>query len=126
MQIVRDVLDKQVLDRDSKKVGRVDGLILCLRDGAPPVVDSLELGWVTIAMRIHPKVGRLAEAIHRRLKVRRVARYHIPWTQVLDVDAHRVKVDVEVDKTPAADWEHWLRKHIVEKMPGSDPSRDEK
>jgi hypothetical protein len=126
MHIVREVLDKQIVDRDEKKMGRVDGILIRVRDGAPPVVESLELGWVTIAARIHPAIAALVAAAHRRFSVRRRARYHVPWTRVRDVNAHRVQVDVAVDETPAADWEHWLRKHVVEKLPGSDPEQEEK
>src|SRR3954466_5407599 len=98
MHLVREVLDKKIVDRDEKKMGRVDGILLRVRDGAPPVVESLELGWVTVAARIHPVVATLVAAAHRRFSVRRSARYHVSWTRVSDVNAHRVKVDVAVDE----------------------------
>jgi len=38
MDLVRDCLDKQLEDRDHRRMGRVDGLILECEDGQPPLV----------------------------------------------------------------------------------------
>src|SRR5690242_3753919 len=58
MDIVREVLDKQVLDRHQRKMGRVDGIILEIRDGAPPRLLALEVGGITLARRLHPRLGK--------------------------------------------------------------------
>ena len=44
MDLIRDVLDKQVCDREGRKMGKVDGIILEERPGAPLRVSFLELG----------------------------------------------------------------------------------
>jgi hypothetical protein len=36
LPLVRDVLDKQVLDPDKCKIGKVDGILLQLRANRPP------------------------------------------------------------------------------------------
>ena len=36
MHLVRDLLDKRVVDRDGVPVGRVDGLLMEVREGEPP------------------------------------------------------------------------------------------
>jgi hypothetical protein len=30
-----------------------------------------------------------------------------------------VKVDLEAERTPALAWEHWIRRHIIGRIPGS-------
>jgi hypothetical protein len=119
MHLIRDILDKQIVDRDEHKMGRVDGIVARLRAGEPPVIESVELGWITVAKRLHPRIGQWVEAAHDRFSVRRTKRYHVKWEQVTDLTVHHVQVDLCVDETPAADWEHWLREHIIEKIPGS-------
>jgi sporulation protein YlmC with PRC-barrel domain len=116
--LARDVLDKQVVDREGIKMGRVDGLVLEVRDGEPPRVEAVDMGFVVLARRIHPRVERWLERLRRALSVRRTARYRVPWSQVIEVNQHHVKLDVEAQATPAFDWERWLRNHVVAKVPG--------
>jgi hypothetical protein len=124
MDVFRDLLDKQIEDRDDERMGRVDALVCELRPNGPPVITDLEVGGVAVARRIHPRLEHWAEQLHKKLGVRRSARYHIPWREVLDIDIHRVKVDVCADDTPAMDWERWLRRHVVGRIPGAS-SEDE-
>ena len=67
LPLVRDVLDKQVLDPDDCKVGKVDGIVLALRAHRPPRVMAMELGQATAWRRIAPPSRRL-----RRLAAREV------------------------------------------------------
>jgi hypothetical protein len=119
MHLFRDLLDKQLVDRDEGELGRVDGIVVELHDGQPPRLVRFELGFVPLARRIGPRLERVAEWIHGRLHVRRSARYGVSWDQVLDVNIHTVKVDVTADETPAYDWERWLRQRVVTKIPGA-------
>ena len=117
LDLARDVLDKQLVDREETRMGRVDGLVLELRDGQPPRVDTLDMGFVVLARRIHPRVEGWLERLRRRFSVRKTARYRVPWAKVLDVKPHRIQLDVAALETPAFDWEKWLRDHIVAKLP---------
>jgi hypothetical protein len=119
VHLVRDVLDQQILDRDDVEVGRVDGIVVELRPNAPPRVVSLQVGFVPLARRIAHGLERFAEAVHKRLGVRRSARYGIPWTSVREVKPHGITTDLCADDTVAYDWERWLRTNIVERMPGA-------
>jgi hypothetical protein len=116
LELVRDVLDKELIDCEETNMGRVDGVVLDVGDG-PPRVDRFELGFVVLARRVHPRVEQLAMRL-RRWSVRKSARYGIPWEKVLDVTPDHIQVDLQALKTPAFDWERWMRKHIVEKLPG--------
>jgi hypothetical protein len=119
VHLIRDVLDQQILDRDDVEIGRVDGILVELRPNAPPRVVSLEVGFVPLARRISRRLERFAEAMHKRLGVRRSARYGIPWSSVLDVKPTGVETDLCADDTVAYDWERWLRANVVARMPGA-------
>ena len=119
LDLARDVLDKQVVDRDETQMGRVDGLVLELRGDQPPRVRYLEMGFVVLARRIHPRCEAWLERLRRRFSIRRTARYRVEWTQVKEVEPHHLRIEVEALATPAFDWERWLRNHVVAKLPGS-------
>lgn len=102
--LIRDVLDKQLVDLQKKEMGRVDGIVLELRDGEPPRVDHFEVGLAVLAERVHLRSAS--------------ARLRFPWTDVREVTQHHIVLDVDAEKTPTFEWEHWLRKHIVSKLPG--------
>ena len=127
VHVVRDILDKQLLDRDECQLGRVDGIVVELTDGQPPRIERIELGFVVLARRISRGFERFAERWHKRLDVRRSARYQIPWSSVLEVKMHHLKVDVTAEDSVAFDWERWVRRHIMDHIPGgSAESAEEK
>jgi len=115
MELVRDILDKQLRGRDDEKLGKVDGIVLELRDGKPPRVAFLELGSATFARRIGRRFERWAVALNRRFHMRR-ARYRIDFGRVRDYDLD-VKVDVDAKPSPAWAWERWMRDHIIKRLP---------
>jgi len=119
LEIIRDLLDKQLVDREETKMGRADGIVLALDGDGPPRIDRLELGFVVLARRMHPKVEKWFEALRRRWSVRKSARQMVPWSKVLDITPKHIQLDVNALETPAFDWERWLRDHIVTKIPGA-------
>jgi hypothetical protein len=124
LELTRDVLDQEVVDRSGTNMGRVDGLVMLVGDGGPPRIDRMELGFVVLARRVHPRLEKIVEAL-RKWSVRKEARYGIPWSHVEAITENAIKVNLDAEDTPAFAWERWLREHIVEKIPGSgkeDPS----
>jgi hypothetical protein len=118
IDLIGEVLDKQLVDRDGKQMGRVDGLVLEWRGSEPPRVRAIDSGFVVLARRLHPRLDRWLRALRRRFPVRRAARYRVGWENVLDVTRHHVQLDVEAEQTHAFDWERWLRRRVVAKVPG--------
>lgn len=118
VDLVRDVQDRQLLDEEDQELGRADGVVLDIVEGEPPRVHKLELGFVVLASRLHPKLEHLVMALHKRWSIRRSARFGIPWTAVDEVTIHHIKVKLRAEDTPAFDWEKWLRKHVVNRLPG--------
>ena len=119
LDLIRDLLDKQLVDSDETKMGRVDGIVLAIGDG-PPRVDHLELGFAVLARRMHPRIEQWLQVL-RRWSPRRSARQMVPWAAVQEINVHEVRLDLKAIDTPAFDWERWLRKNIVSKIPGSEP-----
>ena len=117
LELARDVLDTQVVDRDEAKMGRVDGLVLELREGRPPRIDHIEMGAVVLARRLSPRLERWVDGWRRRFGVRKVARYQASWSDVLELTSYHLKLDVAALDTPTFDWERWLRDHVIEHIP---------
>jgi len=117
MDLIRDCLDKQIDDRFKRRMGRVDGIVLEVEPGRPPRVAYVELGVKTLLNRLS---SRLGNAYGRSLDRRHIesAPYRIPWGK-LHVGLNEVRADVEAEKTPALEWELWLRKKVIGRIPGA-------
>src|SRR5262245_37464081 len=119
MKLARDIIDKQLVDRNQTKIGKVDGLVLTLEAGKQPVVSALEIGSITLARRI----GTRAERFVRRLKRRWGSRhsqepYRVAWRQVKDIGVD-IELALDVRETPLFDWQAWLKAKVIKRIPGS-------
>ena len=117
MDLVRDLLDKAVVDRSGRKMGRVDGIVLEHRSDGPPRVTALLIGPSVLGHRLHPAIGRWVEALEHAFNVDEGRPVHIPYSKVLKTQRD-VKVDVAVGETAAATIEHALREWVG-RLPGS-------
>jgi hypothetical protein len=115
MQLVRDVLDEQILDLENQKVGKVDGIVIALRKGRPPRVIALELGTTTLARRLHPRLARWVAAFERRFghEPIRIRFEHVVKTGI------NVTIDIDARRTGALRREDWLRERVVGRIPGA-------
>ncbi|WFP62199.1 MULTISPECIES: hypothetical protein [unclassified Mesorhizobium] len=119
MQLLRDILDKQVVDREQVKVGKVDGLVAELRQGKPPRVIAVELGSIALARRLGTRLGRWTARLAAKLSGKRQARPHrIAWNKVRDIGVD-IEFDIDVRRTKILAWQHWLRDHAVGRIPGA-------
>jgi hypothetical protein len=107
LDLVRDVLDKKVVDRYGREMGRVDGIVVAA-GGAAPRVAAIEIGSSTLARRVARFLGRWAAGLERALGIDAGRPMRIPFGAVLDIADH-VRVDVAVGDTPGAVVEHALR-----------------
>ena len=117
MELVRDCLDKQVDDREKRRMGRVDGIILVLEPDRPPRVAYIELGVTTLMNRVSSRVGRVVARWMRKWNIDPDP-FRIPWGK-LKIGLNQVVADVEAEKTPALEWELWLRKKVIGRIPGA-------
>jgi sporulation protein YlmC with PRC-barrel domain len=118
MDLVRDCLDKQLVDRNGHNMGRVDAIILELEEGKQPVVAYIEVGAVSQSERLHRGFGRIIKSISKRCGVAQQDPFRIPWTKLVSAGIE-VIAGVDAEKTPALAWELWLRKKIVSRIPGA-------
>jgi hypothetical protein len=115
MDLVRDCLDEHLIDRNKRPMGRVDGIVLELEPGRQPRVAYIELGSITLADRLNARLSLFMSGMRKR---KSSDRYRIPWRK-LRIGLNEVTADVEAEKTPALEWELWLRKKIIGRIPGA-------
>jgi sporulation protein YlmC with PRC-barrel domain len=117
VDVVRDVLDKAVVDRNGREMGRVDGIVVAVRDGAPPRLDAILIGPVALGERLHPGVGRLVGAVERRLGLDPDRPVRVEFRDIETVE-RKVRVRLTVGETAAEAVEQRLR-GWVGRLPGS-------
>ena len=117
MNLVHDVLDKQVIDRNRRNVGRVDGVTLELRDdGRPPRVASVVLGGEVTMRRLGRLPARLAAWLRGVLAPAVAGPTTVPWESVTEI-GKEIQIDAEAEATPALALELWLRDNVVCRVP---------
>src|SRR3954451_14551797 len=112
MDLVRDVLDKKVVDRNGREMGRVDSIILRVDAAEPPSVLALELGPSVLAARVRPLFGRWVAALEYAFGVNEGRPFRIPSRKILDVHDH-VMIEMAFGETPAATIEQRLRRWVA-------------
>ena len=117
MDLVHDLLDKRVVDRNGRELGRVDSIVVEIRDDAPPRVTALEIGPAVLAYRIAPLLGRIVSGIEHACGVDEGRPLRIPVGKIMSVTDH-VKVDVAAGQTSALAVEQIVRRW-VSRIPGS-------
>ena len=116
--VVRDLLDKQLVDRDGEPLGRVDGIVMAYSADEPPRITQFELGAQTLARRLpRPFQGILAR-LGRRLSPRGSSPYRIEVSRIIQL-GRTIKIDIDGSRSAARDTERWVRDHIVSRIPGS-------
>ncbi len=119
MDVIRDVLDKQLLDSDGTKMGRVDGLVMQFGERTQPRITHIEIGGPTLAARISHRLPKFTRRLAKVWGPKRLAPVRIPWSNVERL-GRDVKLNVRGRETGAMAWENWLAKHVIDKLPGSD------
>lgn len=118
IHLIRDVLDNQLVDREKRRMGKADGIVLVLRKDKPPRLAYIETGMSTLMYRLSARLGKFVERAGQRWGMRKGKPYRLVWTKVRHVGID-VEVDVDADETPVMAWEKWLAKNVVGRIPGS-------
>jgi sporulation protein YlmC with PRC-barrel domain len=103
VHLVRDLLDKQLLDPDQHKIGKVDGVVIEYRAGQQPRISALETGSGIV-------LDRLGWGTQSR-------RFRVDFEKVCDVGV-AVTVGLSREEMPVTQWQGWLRRHILRWLPG--------
>lgn len=122
MHLVRDLLDKRLLDRDKHLVGRVDEVVLQLTEGEPPRVVYIEVGAAALLMRLGRPGQWLARhalpAEHEPDPAPRQP-FRIAWDAIRELDHTDVVADLDAETSRAHRWERWLATHVIGRIPGA-------
>lgn len=108
IDLIRDVLDTQVLDRARRPMGKVDGIALELRGERPPRVAYLEVDSPHAWRRLGERFGRWAAAAQGRWHG---GPYRLTWSQVRDFGID-IEIDADAEQTSAFALERWLREKL--------------
>lgn len=117
MRLIAEVLDEQLEDVRGVNAGRVDGIVLELRDGKPPRVAYIEVSPITLLGRFSEGLSRWWARIDAKFGEGRGVPTRIPWTR-LDRTGPTLVFDVDQRATPIVAVEDWLRRKIVDHIPG--------
>ncbi|NBE84448.1 hypothetical protein [Micromonospora rubida] len=119
MQLGRQLLDRQIVDRDGRLVGKVDDVEFGVDTDGVPYVAALLSGHEALAQRIGGRAGRLLLAVADRLvDDPPVTPLRVPYRLVERVDS-AVRLRVGLDELPGSPTEQWLRRHLIDRIPGS-------
>jgi hypothetical protein len=114
MYLVRQVLDKQIDDKNGFKAGKVDDLLLELQDDGPPEVVAILTGPNSAVSQLPGWIQHLTNWIRTTiLQIDRTDPDEIGWSHVTRID---VAVHIDLDRIEAGlvrsqqrVWEHWLK-----------------
>jgi sporulation protein YlmC with PRC-barrel domain len=118
VHVVREVLDKELLDREGKPMGRVDGMILQVGKDLQPRITHIAIGGPTLWNRVHPALARLARRMSSWWGPKKPDAVLIPWSRVESV-GRDIRLDIQATDSGAIDWELWIARHIIQRIPGS-------
>ena len=114
------LLDRQLIDRDGRLVGKIDDLELVEPEGCgPPYVSAILAGPGALSGRLGGRLGRWLEGVANRLRdgdQDRPAR--ISFGLVTEIGSAvrlaGVKADLETDRV-----ERWARERVIGRIPGA-------
>ncbi len=120
LHLVRDVLDNQLVDARRRRMGRVDGIVLEVRQAAPPRVVALEVGPVTLLRRLSGPAARLAARLLARLGLQ--GSHRIAPSLVRGVGIN-VDLDADAERSPVEELQRRLRDRVLARIPGAGARR---
>ncbi len=118
---VLELLDRQLVDRDGRLVGKVDDVEFAIDDepDALPHVTALLSGLGALANHIGGDTGAALAAAERRLAERRDRQpARVDIATVTDV-ASAIELDAEGEDLDTNRGERWVRDVIIDKIPGA-------
>ncbi|TDB72698.1 hypothetical protein [Micromonospora sp. KC721] len=119
IQLGRQLLDRQIVDVAGRLVGKVDDVEFAIDDEGYPYVAYLLSGQHALGRRIGGRVGRLLVTVADRFSEHRPApSLRLPMTLVAQVDS-AVRLRCRADGLPPPPVEVWLRRHLIDRIPGS-------
>jgi hypothetical protein len=117
MDVVRDVLDKSVVDRNGREMGRVDGILVDGQPNQPIRLAAILIGPAALGDRLHPALGRLARRVEKRFGLAQNRPAQIEFADVDDIET-KVRVRLTIGDTAVDAVERCLRAWVG-RLPGA-------
>jgi sporulation protein YlmC with PRC-barrel domain len=117
MDVAHDLLDKHVVDRNGHPLGRVDGIVLELREGEPPRLTEMLIGASALGYRVNATVGRWVHALEHAVGIGNLRPIRIDCTRIEEID-DKITIDLPAGETAADIVEQRIRTWLL-KLPGS-------
>jgi sporulation protein YlmC with PRC-barrel domain len=116
------LLDRQLLDRENRRCGKVDDLELTRTDDGTLYVSAIFAGPGELVTRMHmPKLG---DWIRNAVLGDRAGATRIPFENVRSIDNH-IALSMDDNEVATFATERWFRDHITARIPGSRHEPDE-
>jgi hypothetical protein len=115
------LLDRLIIASDGTSVGMVDDLELSEPDdGSSPVITAFLCGPTALGARIGGRLGRWWSGVASRLRPETKSYPNrIPINLLRDLDASSARLSVRPEALDTERLHEWLRRHVIDKVPGS-------
>jgi hypothetical protein len=118
LDLARDVLDKLLVDQRGREFGRVDGVLIHLRQGRPPRVGELEVGLYTVMRRVNTRFGEWLAGVIERVSPVSLKSALLPFDHFNRKGA-RIVIPISAEEDDRLmPGEKWLRENVIKKLPG--------
>ena len=117
MDVVRDLLDKSVVDRNGREMGRVDGIVFDSQPDQPPRLVEILIGPAALGDRLHPLCGRFVRHLERWLGLDHNRPVRIDFSDINAIE-RKVRVRLTVNDTAVDAVEQRLRAWLL-RLPGA-------
>jgi len=117
MDVVRDLLDKSVVDRDGRPMGRVDGVLLDQQPNQPLRLSAIVVGPAALGDRLHPALGTLVRNLERRAGLDRNRPAHIAAADIEKIE-RTIRLRLAIGDTAVEAVERRVRAWIS-RLPGA-------
>ncbi len=118
MHLIAEVLDAQLKDVNGRNSGRIDGIVLELRNDKPPRVAYVEISPITLLARFSERFAWWYARFDRRLAPGRGTPFRIAWSRITR-SGPTLQTDLDVESTSIMALEDWLRERVVSHIPGN-------
>lgn len=116
------LLDRQLVDRRGRLVGKVDDLALEGDVGTPLYISAILSGPGVLAQRLGRRYGAWIQWVHR-LVVQGTRRAdgddpaHVPFWRVVDIGSS-IELGAEEEELATFSTKRWVADHVIGRLPG--------
>lgn len=120
MFLFRHVMDKELVDRDGFKAGKVDDIVLELRPGELPAVRAIVTSHGALIPMLPSPIGRLVTWLERHmLGLGTFEPQEVAWEHVSAIDVV-VHLDLKREEAGLIHTQETIWRRFIQPLPGGD------